>query len=428
MSEIRELPFEGKRLLVLGATSNEVPLVRRAQELGAYVITTDYNTDYRKSPAKFASDECWDVSWSDVDELERRCAEAGVDGATAGFSEIRAESLIRLCGRMGFPCYICEEQLAVTRDKSLFKAACRRYGVPTVRDYDGPGSVGSFPVIVKPADRAGSIGVGIAWDEGSLREAYGEALGKSLTGKAVIEDYITGAVEMDAHYAVRGGEVTLLTTDDIIPAARNVEDGRVVQSAWMYPSRHEEAFLERVDGPLRELIRGLGIADGTVFFSGFAADDGQFSFFECGFRLWGEQEFAYDRLKGGPNYLDIYIHHALTGSTGGVSGRGGNPGLKGVALNVYVTEGEIGIISGIEELESEKDCCLRLVDAYAGQRCGADGAILTKAALVGFANEDAAALAGDVERAYSSIRVMDAGGADMVYDRVDPQLVGGWWG
>ena len=61
--------FEGKKLLILGATANEIPLVKRAQELGAYVITTDYNVDLKKSPAKKASNEYLNISWSDLDEL-----------------------------------------------------------------------------------------------------------------------------------------------------------------------------------------------------------------------------------------------------------------------------------------------------------------------------------------------------------------------
>ena len=85
-------PFENKKLLILGATPNEIPVVKRAQELGAYVITTDYNKDYKLSPAKYYSDECWDISWSDIEELKKRCVESGVTGVIAGFSEIRVDN------------------------------------------------------------------------------------------------------------------------------------------------------------------------------------------------------------------------------------------------------------------------------------------------------------------------------------------------
>ena len=33
--------IKGKKILILGASSSEIPLINRAQELGAYVIVTD---------------------------------------------------------------------------------------------------------------------------------------------------------------------------------------------------------------------------------------------------------------------------------------------------------------------------------------------------------------------------------------------------
>ena len=290
-------PFENKKLLILGATPNEIPVVKRAQELGAYVITTDYNKDYKLSPAKYYSDECWDISWSDIEELKKRCVESGVTGVIAGFSEIRVDNQIRLCKELGLPCYVNEEQLAITRDKILFKEKCRQYDVPVIKEYSSMDDVTEYPVIVKPTDRAGSIGVGIAYNRAELEKAYDIAMDKSLVKRVIIEDYITDAMEMDAHYVVLDGEISLLTTDDIIAASDNVKDNKVVQSVWMYPSKYNSEFLATADQPLRDLIKGIGVKNGTIFFSGFVNNKGQFSFFECGFRLWGEQEFDYDMKR-----------------------------------------------------------------------------------------------------------------------------------
>ena len=78
----------GKKLLILGATPNEISIVERAHEYGIYVIVTDYNTDHTISPAKDVADEYWDVSWSDLDKLEVLCKENAVNGVIAGYSEI----------------------------------------------------------------------------------------------------------------------------------------------------------------------------------------------------------------------------------------------------------------------------------------------------------------------------------------------------
>ena len=65
--------LSGKKLLILGAGAVETTLVYRAKELGIHTIVTDYNLDHRLSPAKDIADESWDISWSDIDALEKEC-------------------------------------------------------------------------------------------------------------------------------------------------------------------------------------------------------------------------------------------------------------------------------------------------------------------------------------------------------------------
>lgn len=420
--------LRGKKLLILGATPNEIPLIRRAQAMGVYVIVTDYNLDHRISPSKDVADEYWDISWSDIDALEPLCRKKGVNGVLAGFSEFRVDSMIKLTERLNLPCYVKADQLAVTRDKALFKAECEKYGVPIIHAYMSLADVNHFPVIVKPVDRAGSIGVGIAWNEEELQAAYNEAIEKSVSKQVIIEDYITNATEIDVHYAICNGEISLLCTDDIIAAANNRSDGKVIQSVWLYPCRYEEYFIKKVDPSMRKMIHGLGIENGTIFFSGFSFPNGDFSFFECGFRLWGEQEFEFNYRRGAMNYLDIYIIHALTGELYTLQrNKNGNKKLKGAAINFYVKGGTIGSISGFDEVAQMSDCTLALLDGYVGQKCEGDKAILSKSALFGFANESAAVLEQDLRHAYSKYHVESTTGEDMIYDRIPAGTVENWW-
>lgn len=418
----------GKKLLILGATPNEIPLIKRAQSMGVYVIVTDYNHDHQISPAKDVADEYWDVSWSDIDTLCRLCVENEVSGVTAGFSEFRVDCLIQLTAKLNLPCYATAEQLAATRDKARFKDECRRHGVPVIHDYSFIEDVYHYPVIVKPVDRAGSIGVGIAYNRKELEQAYETAMEKSVVKRVIIEDYITGAVEMDAHYAVCNGEILLLCTDDIIAASSNEADGKVVQSVWLYPCRHESDYLRDVDPSIRKMIKALGIENGTIFFSGFSKPDGSFVIFECGFRLWGEQEFAFDYQRGMMNYLDIYILHALIGNLNDIQlNEAGNSKLKGAAINFYVKDGTIDNITGFEETAQMNDCFLSILDGYIGQKCEGNTAILSKAALIGFAHEDAAVLDQDVQKAYQLFQVISKDGKDMIYDRIAAGTISAWW-
>lgn len=418
----------GKKLLLLGAGPNEISLVKRAQELGCYVIVTDNNTNRALSPCKEIADEAWDISWSNIPLLASACRAEGVDGVTAGYSEFRIENVIKLCEELGLPCYCTANQLETTRDKTKFKDVCRRNGVPVVDEFPSVDSVSEFPVIVKPVDRAGSIGVGIASNRRELDSVYLEAIKSSVEGRVVIEKYIEGKTKVDAYYSVINGEVALLSVSDAVFAKDNGRE-RVVQSAWLLPSRYQKSYVAKVDPAVRRMIADIGLLNGYLFVSSFVVDDGGgFAVFEAGFRLCGGHFYNYFEKKGLPNVLDIFIIHALTGNLEVMEGmRDERPSLKCVDINFYAKPGRIGSIQGFEEVGHLPETVASVQHALVGQECTGGRAILPKIGLVGFCGDDPSVLALCVERCYDSIRVQNDAHADMIYDRVDSSIVAHWW-
>ena len=419
--------FENKKLLVLGATSSEITLVKRAQELGCYVIVTDNHEDWIYSPAKYVADEAWNISWSELDTLETLCKENNVTGITAGYSEFRVENLIKLCERLHLPCYITMDQLDITRDKVKFKDTCRKFGVPVVKEYASPEKVTHFPVIVKPVDRAGSIGISIATDRESLAEAYAYAMKMSVVKEVIIEDFISEGTKVDFYYGIEDGEIILLSSCDTINASSNGFE-RVVQSAWLFPERNEQHALEKVDSVIKDMIRGMGIRFGCIFFSGFLLPDGELVFFECGFRMEGAHQYEYVSRRGIVNFLDEFIVHAMTGNVEVLKEKGPvNPKLKSVAINLYAKKGIIGTISGMEKIASMKNCSLTIISGRIGQNCDDEKAILDKVGMFAFCSEDPGELKENVDEAYKVLSVLDEEGNDMLYDRIDTSLIETWW-
>ncbi|MBE6600270.1 MAG: hypothetical protein E7640_03630 [Ruminococcaceae bacterium] len=418
--------LEGKKLLILGATYSECVLIKRAKELGVYTIVTDNQLDHSISMAKDYADEYWDISWSDIDTLAELCREKGVDGITAGWSEIRVDCLIKLCKRLGLPCYCTDEQLDITRNKRKFKNECIYNGVPVVKEYKKPDEVENFPVIIKPVDRAGSIGISVANNREELDCAYAYAMELSLCKDVIIEDYISDAVKIDSYYIVMDGEIYFVSTDDVIMAANNGTD-RIVQSGWVLPSRHHDEYREKVDEKVVAMIRHMGIEYGTLFFSGFANDKGYFAMFETGFRLDGGYLQEYFAEKGYVNMLDVYIYHALLGHTRDLSiGSDKKPELKCATVNIYATRGKIAKIGGFDEIGKLETCSFTLRSARIGQVCDDDKAILDKIGMYYFCSESAEELSSDVKTAYKLLVTTDENGNDMIYDRFDPELVKRW--
>ncbi len=419
--------LKGKKLLILGASPSEVVLVKRAQELGVYTIVTDYRTDRSITKAKDYADEAWDISWSDLDALEKACREHGVDGVTGGWSEILVENVILLCERLGLPCYCTLEQLDITRNKRKFKNECIYNGVPVVNEYKTPEEVQRFPVIIKPVDRAGSIGISVANNRDELIKAYNYAMDLSICKDVIIEDFISDAIKFDSYYYIMDGKILLVSSDDVINSEKNGFE-KVVQSGWVLPSRHHNAYVERVDASIRRMIEHLGIRYGTLFFSGFANKQDDFVMFEAGFRLDGGYLQDYYVRKGFVNCLDIYIYHALLGNTEGLeAGEDIAPELKCATVNLYANRGTISHISGFDKVAKMDRCAFTLIKSRLGQHCEDDKAILTKIGMYYFCSESADMLAADVEEAYTYITVLDEDGNDMVYDRFASKYVRDNW-
>ena len=64
-----------EKILVLGSASVHVKLIKAAQEMGIYTITTD-NVPYEDSPGKKIADEYWNLNIYDVKEIVRKLKRA----------------------------------------------------------------------------------------------------------------------------------------------------------------------------------------------------------------------------------------------------------------------------------------------------------------------------------------------------------------
>ena len=423
----------GKKLLFLAGSVHMTDVVKRAKELGIYTIVTDYNDCY-DSPAKRLADEYWNISWSDLDSLESACVERGVNGIVTGYSEFAVEKAMQLCNRLNLPFYCNEKQLDVTRNKNLFKEECIKNQVPVIHEYKSSKEVDCFPVIVKPVDRGGSIGVSIANNERELEEAVKYAYEMSVSKKIIIEDYITDGIKIDIYYGVVDGNITLLSSSDTIFAERNNTDndiGRVIQNGWVCPSKYHSEIIKQIDEPLKQMIKSMNIRYGYLFFSGFAREKEkhvEFAMFETGFRLSGGHLDNYFKQIGFVDIKDIFIYHALLGDKFTMSiGTNSNPNYKGSVVNYYASEGTLSSIEGTDLISNLKDCRLAMIFGRKGHVCTMDKAILYKLAMFHFYSDSPQELMADARYANSAFVALDLEGKDLVFERIDENKICHWW-
>ncbi|WP_028516364.1 ATP-grasp domain-containing protein [Ruminococcus flavefaciens] len=185
-----------KKLMILGGSSFIIPVIKKAQELGCYVITCDYLPD---NAAHKYSDEYCNVSVIDKDAVLEAAKKLEIDGIISFACDPGVVSAAYTAEKMGLPFQGPYESVRILQDKGLFRKFLTDNGFncphsKSYTDKKAPFSDIDFfdwPVIVKPVDSAGSKGVTRVDDPEKLSEAIEIALEAGHNGRFIIEDFIT---------------------------------------------------------------------------------------------------------------------------------------------------------------------------------------------------------------------------------------------
>lgn len=407
------------KLLILGGNPTEIEIVERAKKLGLYTIVTDNHTDWKLSPAKQLADEGWNISWSDVGSLTKKCQKENVGGVIAGFSEFRVDNMIQLCDRLHFPCSLTMHQLDVTRDKLLFKETCRKYGLNTIAEHHIYDSNITFPVIVKPVDRAGSIGINVAYNKEDLGDYYETALSLSPSKQVVIEDFITDGIKVDVYYYVKDNKITFLGSSDTVMCKGDL-GAKILQKAWPFKSKYEHDYLTQVDGKVRDMFNGLAINNAYATMSMFYRN-GDFYFFEAGFRLSGEMSYHYYEKIAGINYLDSMIKLSMGYNDPTVFKEVHNSNNHCIVLNFFGLDGDVDSIKGLEELKQND----RIYDIqlYVSKDDVIENPtnVFKKIAMFTIVAASFEDMVATVNAVNNTFDVFDKNGESLVYERVSEQ-------
>lgn len=405
-----------KKLLILGGSILELEIVKRAKSLGYFTIITDNHSDWNLSPAKKYADEGWNISWSDIDLLEQQCKASGVNGVLAGFSEFRVENMIKLCKRLALPCSLTMDQLAVTRDKKLFKEACRRNKIPTIPEYHVTDKDIHFPVIVKPVDRAGSIGINVATNQVELDAYYKTALDLSPSKNVIIEDFITDGIKIDVYYYVKNNEVSFLGSSDTI-MCKGEKGAKILQKAWPFKSKYEQQYLSDIDGCVRDMFRNLDINNAYATMSAFYCK-GQFYFFEAGFRLSGELSYHYYEAVSGVNYLDSMIKFSMGDVDHSIYTNCCNLDKKSIVLNYFGLDGKIAEIVGLDYIS--KISGIYAIQQYVNEQdevCNSTN-VFRKVMMITIVTDSFDKLLDIVATVNDNFDMKDTDGKSLIYEKV----------
>ncbi|MET8990886.1 ATP-grasp domain-containing protein [Nonomuraea wenchangensis] len=329
-----------RRLVILGGSDGTVSAFRAARRLGLATICVDMRQD---APGVAEADEFLHISTRDVPAVAAALRDRdGLAGLLAPGSDINLPSLVELARLLGLPCGLTDATLRASTDKLYFREVCERLGLPGPRHCAGdadPGLRPPLPVIVKPVDSGSSRGITICREPGELPAAIAHAKEVSPSGRAVIEELLTGE-DLCAEAMLQDGRIALLGLSRRVTAPPAV----VAVGHDMAPA--DDVLEKEVVRQLERVCGDLGYRDGPLNVDLFV-DGGRVTLVEMGARIGGNGLGEALGLMHGVDTVEATVRLAI----------GERPGLtpaRRVPAFVRVlrapAEGTLVSIDGLESL------------------------------------------------------------------------------
>lgn len=279
-----------KRLLVLAAGILQVPIIKRAHEMGIYVIAAD--GDPNACGLKYA-DKAIVANITSEEEMLRVAREEKIDGVIHPCSEVSMNVMGRINDELGLS-GISKDQAIRATNKQLMREAFEANGAPSPKSRcftDVEVAWGSFctdfvgACILKPSRNSGSRGIAkissdIKMDE--FARLFEISKNESRDKQVMLEQFIEGP-EFSIEIIVWDGQVNVLTVTD----KKTTEAPHFVELGHNQPSCFPAETVENIKAAAVAGVKALGV-NNCACHAETKLMDGKAFLMEIGARLGGD--------------------------------------------------------------------------------------------------------------------------------------------
>jgi phosphoribosylamine-glycine ligase len=336
--------------IVLGGTSPHIELIKNLKNRGYYVILVDY---YENPPAKICADEHLQESALDKDKVleiaQRRKASLVLSCCVDKFIPVCSYVSEKL--KTPFP--ISQEAAINVTDKALMKAFMKKNEIPTGEYIRINNSLGeeiknlNFPIVVKPVDSEGSIGVSYVDSSERLSEKANEAFSISKNGAIIIEEFCTGE-EIQADFFIKNNKPELLLVRQKLK--KRTPDGVFVTLGSIIPIELNTKLNELIHNLAKKIADELNI-NNTPLLIQAVVDGDELKILEFTARIGGQLSYKIIKKQTGIDIIDAFV--------GGVLNENVNLEIskseeKLLTYIIHANQGVYGSFSGHEDFIKNK--------------------------------------------------------------------------
>ncbi len=254
-----------KKLLMLGGSDIQISAIKRAKELGYYVITADYLPG---NPGHQYSDEYHDVSTTDLDGILELSKKLKINGVSSYASDPSALTASYVGEALNLECNPFKS-IQILSDKITFRGAQKSLGIPypkfaevtNAHDAQAFLSEVNNACIVKPVDSSGSKGIHKVDSDSDVSHLLEDSLSFSRANKIILEEFIVRVgFLMSGDVLVDNGEIVFQCFGDV---HFNESVNGLVPRSISLPASKDKTFFDNLTKQLSKLFKSLNIVTGA---------------------------------------------------------------------------------------------------------------------------------------------------------------------
>lgn len=299
-----------KKIAIVGASYLQLPLVEKVLELGHEAYCFAY---LEGAVAKDVCTKFFPISVLDKEAILKVCQDLQIDGILTIASDISVHAVNYVADKMnlsGNPI----SSTKVSTDKFSMKETLSGAGIPVAKHIYAESIIAldqidemSYPLIVKPVDRSGSMGITKINTPDKLEEAFEAAIECSFEKKVIIEEFIEGRELSIEGISFNGEHDLLAMTDKVTSGAPHF-----VELEHHQPSAISTELKNQIETLIPKALNALNIQNSASHSEIIITNDGQIYINEIGARMGGDfigSDLV--ELSTGYDYLQAVIEVAL---------------------------------------------------------------------------------------------------------------------
>ncbi len=185
-----------KKLMIMGAGIYQVPLIRKAREMGIYTIAVSIPGNY---PGFAVADEVCHINTVDYEAVLKVAREKQIDGIVTAGTDVAVITIGKVCDELGLK-GLSFEAARIASDKMLMKECYEAGGVRSARfrrvglEEDPRQAVRelSYPLIFKVVDSSGSRGITRVNDPSGIPGAVEAVKATTRKDYYIVEEFLEG--------------------------------------------------------------------------------------------------------------------------------------------------------------------------------------------------------------------------------------------